>query len=67
VITTVTVLAKNNYVSPSDNNAQSPNNDVTGTSNINTVESYNNENPYHPQNTSDVVQTDYTSFDHLEE
>ena len=59
--------SENNYVSPSDNNAQSPNNDVTGTSNINTVESNNNENPYHPQNTSDVVQTDYTSFDHLEE
>lgn len=54
-------------MSPNDNNAQSPNNDVTGTSNINTVESNNNENPYHPQNTSDVVQTDYTSFDHLEE
>ncbi len=46
----------NNTLWPSDNNAQSPDNGLTGSSDLNVVEYNYNETYYHTQNTSDVVQ-----------
>ena len=54
-------VSDNNTLSPCDNNAQSPENGVTGTSDINAVVSNLNETSYHPQDTSDVVQSDFSS------
>jgi hypothetical protein len=57
----------NNNLSSSNSNASSPNNGVTGTSDLNAVDSNSNDSSYHPQDTSDVVQTDFSSFDPFED
>jgi len=44
-------------------NASSPGSDVTGTSNVNDVESTSNDSSHQPQDTSEVVQTDFSSFE----
>lgn len=49
-------VSGNNILWPSDNNAQSPDNSFTGTSDLNAVESNCNETYYHTQDTSYVVQ-----------
>lgn len=45
-----------------DENMSSHNN-TSSPSNLNAVESVSEDSSYHPQDTSDVVQTDYTSFE----
>jgi len=44
-------------------NASSPGSGVTGTSNVNDVEAASNDSSYHPQDSSEVVQTDFSSFE----
>lgn len=60
-------VSDNNKLSPSDNNASTSNNGVTGTSDINAAESNSNDSSHHAQDSSDVVQTDFSSFDPFEE
>lgn len=60
-------VSGNTNLSPSNNNASSPNNDVTGALDPNTVGSNSNNTSYHAQDSSDVVQTDFSSFDPFEE
>ena len=47
----------------SNNNTSSTSNGTTETSNINAVESVSDNSSYHPQDSSDVVQTDYSSWE----
>jgi hypothetical protein len=50
-----------------DNINGNNNNSVNGTSGGNPVESNSNDRVYHPQDSSDVVQTDFPSFDPFDE
>lgn len=50
-----------------DNINGNNNNSVNGTSGGNPVESNSNDSAYHAQDSSDVVQTDFPSFDPFEE
>ena len=50
-----------------DNINSNNNNSVNGTSGGNPVESNSNDSSYHAQDSSDVVQTDFPSFDPFEE
>jgi hypothetical protein len=54
-------------VSAGNDNVSLPNNTTTAASEINAVESNSNNPPYYPQDSSDVVQTDFPSFDPFEE
>lgn len=47
----------------SNNNTSSTSNGTTETSNVNAVESVSDNSSYHRQDSSDVVQTDYSSFE----
>ena len=60
-------VSDNNNLSPSDSNASSPNNNATGASNLNPVASNSNHSAYHAQDSSEVVQTDFSSFDPFED
>ena len=60
-------VSDNNNLSPSDSNASSPNNNATGASNLNPVASNSNNSAYFAQDSSEVVQTDFSSFDPFED
>ena len=60
-------VSDNNNPSPSANNASSPNNNAAGAANLNPVESNSNHSAYHAQDSSEVVQTDFSSFDPFED
>jgi len=57
----------NNSDNSGDNTNGNNNNSVNGTSGGNPVESNSNDPAYHAQDSSDVVQTDFPSFDPFEE
>ena len=58
-----TASVNNNNSTSNYINASSPGSGVTGTSNVNNVESASNGSSHHPQDTSEVVQTDFSSFE----
>lgn len=60
-------ISGNNNASSSNNSAPSPNNGVTDTSDLNAVEPNSSESSYHPQDSSDVEQTDFPSWEPFDE
>jgi len=60
-------VSGNNNISPNDSNASESSHINTGTSNVNTMESNSNNSSYFPQDSSEVKQTDYSSFEPFED
>jgi hypothetical protein len=56
-----------NSNSSNNNNASSPGNRVNETSNVNEAESVSENSSYYPQDSSDVAQTDFSSFEPFED